>query len=57
MTTRRVQKMCADGKISGASKFGRDWAIPKDVEKPSDGRVTTGGYKDWRKQLVNSEDE
>lgn len=57
VTTRRVQKMCADGKIPGASKFGRDWAIPKDAEKPSDGRVTTGEYKDWRKQLVNSGDE
>ena len=52
LTTRRVQKMCADGKIPGASKFGRDWAIPKDAEKPADGRITTGEYVNWRKQAV-----
>ena len=54
LTTRRVQKMCADGQIPGASKFGRDWAVPKDAEKPVDGRVTTGEYKDWRKKYTSS---
>jgi len=49
VTPRRIQKMCAEGKISGAKKFGRDWAIPADSEKPKDGRVTTGEYKNWRK--------
>ena len=49
VTPRRVQKMCAEGRIPGAKKFGRDWAIPADVEKPKDGRVTTGEYKKWRK--------
>ena len=28
VTPRRVQRMCADGRIEGARKFGRDWAIP-----------------------------
>ena len=50
LTTRRVQKMCSDGLIPGASKFGRDWAIPEDAERPIDGRVTTGEYVDWRKK-------
>ena len=53
LTTRRVQKMCSDGKIDGAVKFGRDWAIPKNAEKPIDGRVTTGEYKNWRKTKVD----
>lgn len=48
MTPRWVQMRCASGKISGAVKFGRDWAIPKDAEKPVDGRVTTGEYINWR---------
>lgn len=52
VTTRRVQKMCADGIIPGATKFGRDWAIPKETEKPMDKRVTTGEYKNWRKEKV-----
>ena len=50
ITTRMVQKMCSEGRIPGASKFGRDWAIPKDAERPSDGRITTGEYKNWRKK-------
>ena len=49
ITPRRVQRMCAEGRREAAKKFGRDWAIPADVEKPKDGRVTTGEYKNWRK--------
>lgn len=48
VTPRRVQKMCADGRIPGAKKFGRDWAIPAEAEKPADARVTTGEYRNWR---------
>lgn len=48
ITPRRMQMLCNKGKICGAVKFGRDWAIPKDAEKPEDGRVTTGAYKNWR---------
>ena len=54
ITTRRVQIMCADGLIPGAVKFGRSWAIPEDVEKPADGRITTGEYKNWRKTTRNN---
>lgn len=49
MTPRWIQKLCTDSKIPGAVKFGRDWAIPKNTEKPQDGRVKTGKYRDWRK--------
>lgn len=41
--------MCADGRIPGAKKFGRDWAIPADAEKPMDAHVKTGQYRNWRK--------
>lgn len=50
VTPRRVQRMCADGKIPGAKKFGRDWAIPTSTEKPVDGRIKTGEYTNWRRQ-------
>ena len=48
ITPRRVQVLCNNGKIPGAVKFGRDWAVPRNAEKPEDGRVTTGEYKNWR---------
>lgn len=50
VTTRTIQVMCADGRIENAVKFGRDWAIPKDVIKPADGRIVNGKYLNWRKK-------
>ena len=38
ITPRRVQVLCAQGKIPGAVRFGVTWAIPKDAVKPKDGR-------------------
>lgn len=56
VTTRRVQIMCAGGRIPRAVKFGRSWAIPENRERPADGRITTGEYKNWRKNNKNEEE-
>ena len=40
ITSRMVQKLCATGRIPGARKFARSWAIPADAEKPEDPRFT-----------------
>lgn len=45
ISERRVSNLCRSGKIDGAFKNGRTWAIPVDAEKPADGRVKTGKYK------------
>lgn len=50
LTPRSVRHMCARGKIEGAEKVGRDWLIPNDAERPADGRITSGEYRNWRKQ-------
>ncbi len=50
VTPRRIQFLCSNGRIKGATKFGRDWAIPVDAKKPGDKRITTGEYKNWRKK-------
>ncbi|WP_312942855.1 helix-turn-helix domain-containing protein [Oscillibacter sp.] len=39
ITPRRVQVLCAQGKIPGAVRFGVTWAIPKNAARPKDGRV------------------
>ena len=39
ISTRRLQTLCAQGKIIGATRFGRAWMIPKDAVKPRDGRT------------------
>lgn len=50
LNIRTVQIMCADERIPGAIKFGRNWAIPVEAEKPIDKRIVTGRYRDWRKK-------
>ena len=34
-------KLCEENRIDGTEKFGRAWMIPKDAEKPVDGRMKT----------------
>lgn len=38
LTERRVQVLCRKGKIPGVARLGWAWAIPKDAQKPKDGR-------------------
>ncbi len=38
LTLRQVQYLCSQGKIPGALRFGRSWAIPAEAAKPADGR-------------------
>ncbi len=42
ITTHRVQEYCKGGRIPGAFRFGRDWMIPADAQKPIDGRSKAG---------------
>jgi hypothetical protein len=44
VTPRRIQFLCSKGRIKGATKFGRDWAIPVDAKKPEDKRITNYGH-------------
>lgn len=38
ITQRRVQILCANGRIKGAFKLGENWAMPADTQKPMDAR-------------------
>lgn len=44
ISERRIQTLCTTGRLDGAQKFGRQWAIPADLEKPSDARIKSGRY-------------
>jgi hypothetical protein len=39
ITERRIQKLCEENRIPGVVRFSRVWAIPKDADKPIDGRL------------------
>ena len=38
ISLRLAQRLCAEGRIPGARKFGSTWAIPADADKPKDQR-------------------
>ncbi len=38
ISQRRVQILCAQGRIPGVFKLGEAWAIPADTQKPEDKR-------------------
>ena len=40
--SRMVTLYCAAGRIKGAEKMGNMWLLPKDAEKPEDGRYKKG---------------
>ena len=53
VSERRGNQYCAEGRIPGASRFGRSWAIPENAEKPSDPRFqeqhrNSGRASAWR---------
>lgn len=49
ISERRVQVLCTSNRLPGAEKFGRQWAIPADLEKPDDARIKSGRYAKKRK--------
>ena len=38
VSERTVNKLCAEGRVAGARKFGSVWSIPEDTQKPIDPR-------------------
>lgn len=44
ITVRRIQVLCTEERIAGATKIGSYWAIPADAKKPNDQRVKSGKY-------------
>ncbi len=39
ISDRRIQELCAKGRIDGAVRLGRGWLIPKSTRKPADKRT------------------
>lgn len=42
-----IRRMLISGRLDGM-KIGNQWAIPSDAVYPSDLRVKSGQYRDWR---------
>lgn len=38
VSERRIHQYCAEGRIPGAQRFGKSWAIPDDAQKPGNPR-------------------
>ncbi len=44
ISVRRIQEICALNKVPGVIKFGKEWAIPKNANKPVDLRIKSGKF-------------
>ena len=44
ISSRRIQVLCSENIIRGAVKFGRQWDIPAETQKPVYARIKTGKY-------------
>ena len=44
ISPRRINTLCVEGRIPGATRMGNMWVIPENVEKPKDERIKTGEY-------------
>ena len=55
ISERRIQVLCGEGRVQGAFRLGRAWAIPADAEKPADARIKSGKYIK-RKEGVKGDD-
>lgn len=50
LSVRRVQVLCEQGRVDGVEQLGNVWLIPKNAEKPLDGRT-----REAKKQKTASE--
>ena len=41
---RRINTLCSEGRIKGATKMGKMWVIPSVAEKTKDERIKSGKY-------------
>ena len=44
ISARRIQILCRDNRVPGATRIGPVWAIPENAEKPKDARIKSGRY-------------
>ena len=54
ISERRVQILCSESRIPGVSKLGYMWLIPKNAEKPIDGRTKRG--KEQKNEILQNSD-
>ena len=57
ISPRRIQVLCKQERIPGASRMGYVWAIPTDAEKPKDARVRSGRYIKTVNEVVTAKQE
>lgn len=50
LSERRIQKLCKEKRIDGVLHINRVWLIPKNAQKPADGR-----YKENKRQKEQNE--
>ena len=47
ITSRQVQILCKESRITGATRMSRIWIIPEDADKPTRNKVKSTDVKKW----------
>jgi hypothetical protein len=53
LSQRRVQILCAEGRIPGVFKLGENWAIPDSAMKPADERLKNSNKKQLKPNVID----
>lgn len=53
LSSRRITKLCEEGRIDGAKKISGIWILPPNAEKPKDARIKSGKYVNARNRKSN----
>ena len=54
ISNRRIQTLCAQGRIAGAVRLECCWLLPKNASKPEDARIRSGKYIGRSKKYIQS---
>jgi DNA adenine methylase len=54
LSVRRIQTLCNEEKVEGATRFAGVWAIPIDAVRPIDNRIKSGRYIKSKEEVLAS---
>ena len=57
ISNRRIQTLCAQGRIAGAVRLECCWLLPKNAAKPADARIKSGKYIKNKTNCVGNDQE
>lgn len=55
ISSRRIARLCSEGRIAGVQRVGASWGVPESAEKPVDARIKSGKYIKSKTEEITNE--